>query len=529
MVSIPKILKVFRRPKEEKAVTKELPTKESIEKTLPENLIMKDFYSIRKPYAHVGIMVEKETGKLIYYVIEPILDEEETKALNFIREVIRNEDIEIPLELLKDKKSIETYLRRRSREIAKIYKLNLERDRLNKVIYYILRDSVGYGKLDVIMNDDMVEDVSCDGVGVPVYVWHRAYESMPTNIIFKSNEELESYIVRLVSMSGQQISVARPIAEGMLPEGFRLHALLSDVSRKGSSFTIRKFFVEPLTIIDLIKSGTISPELAGYFWLLIEYKRPIFIAGAMASGKTTLLNTLLSFVRPEMKIVTIEETPELNLVHENWVSLVIRPAYQVGVQEVSLFDLLKASLRMRPDYIVVGEVRGEEAYTFFQAIAVGHGGLCTIHADNIDSVIKRLISKPMEVPLQLIPMVNSLVLMGRLKRGDTIIRRALDVEEVVGINEKNEVVLSQAFQYNMKEDTINFTNKSIVVEKIAKFLQTDPSILFEEIKRRASIIEWMTRNNLRRKEDVAKVIRTYYTKPDLIMEHVRLNLKTLTI
>ncbi|MGC8948396.1 MAG: hypothetical protein ACP5OK_03555, partial [Thermoprotei archaeon] len=216
MVSIPKILKVFRRPKEEKVTAKELPTKESIEKTLPENLIMKDFYSVKKPYAHVGIMLEKETGKLIYYVIEPILDEEEINTFNLIREIIRNEDIDIPLDILKDKKSIETYLRRRTREIAKIYKINLSKDRLNKVIYYIIRDSIGYGKLDVIMNDDMVEDVSCDGAGIPVYVWHRAYESMPTNIIFKNTEELESYVVRLDSMSGQQISVARPVAEGML-------------------------------------------------------------------------------------------------------------------------------------------------------------------------------------------------------------------------------------------------------------------------------------------------------------------------
>jgi flagellar protein FlaI len=527
MASIFKILKIRKRPKEEKITTP--PTKESIEKTLPENLVMKDFYSIKKPYAHVGIMIEKETGKLIYYVIEPMLDEEETKALNFIREIIRNEDVNIPLDMLKDRKSIETYLKKRTREIAKTYKLNLSKDRLNKIIYYIIRDSIGYGKLDVIINDEMVEDISCDGANIPVYVWHRNYESMPTNIIFKTIDELESYVVRLVSISGQQISVARPVAEGMLPEGFRLHALLSDISRKGPSFTIRKFFVEPLTIIDLVKSGTISPELAGYFWLLIEHKRPIFIAGAMASGKTTLLNTLLSFVRPEMKIVTIEETPELNLVHENWVSLVIRPAYQTGVQEVALFDLLKASLRMRPDYIVVGEVRGEEAYTFFQAIAVGHGGLCTIHADNIDSVIKRLLSKPMEIPPQLIPMINSLVLMGRLKRGDTIIRRVLDVEEIEGMSEKNEAILNQAFKYNMRDDTIIFTNKSVIIEKIAKFLQIDSSILFEEIRKRASIIEWMANNNLRKKEDVAKVIRTYYTKPDLIMEHVRLNLKTLTL
>jgi flagellar protein FlaI len=184
---------------------------------------------------------------------------------------------------------------------------------------------------------------------------------------------------------------------------------------------------------------------------------------------------------------------------------------------------------MRPDYIVVGEVRGEEAYTFFQAIAVGHGGLCTIHADNIDSVIKRLLSKPMEIPPQLIPMINSLVLMGRLKRGDTIIRRVLDVEEIEGMSEKNEAILNQAFKYNMRDDTIIFTNKSVIIEKIAKFLQIDSSILFEEIRKRASIIEWMANNNLRKKEDVAKVIRTYYTKPDLIMEHVRLNLKTLTL
>jgi flagellar protein FlaI len=342
---------------------------------------------------------------------------------------------------------------------------------------------------------------------------------------FESVEELNSMIMRLAYKAGQQISIARPIVEGSIPEGYRIHLTLEEVSRKGSTFTIRKFREEPFTIIDLINYGTVSTDIGAYLWLLIENTRSIMICGATASGKTTLLNAMITFIRPEAKIITIEETRELRLPHENWIPLVSRPSFQPSVQDITLFDLLKSALRMRPDYIVVGEIRGEEAYTFFQALSVGHGGLCTIHAEGVDVAIRRLETRPMDIPRQLIPLINVLVLTGRVKIGESIKRRVLDVMELVGVDPRsNELVMNPLFKWDASSDSFTYTGKSYILDRIASIKQVNPKEIFDEYGRRREILDWMVRNNLRGFSDVSKVIRMYYYNPRDIYERTRLNI-----
>ena len=365
------------------------------------NEILLEVYSIQPPFAYVGILKELETGRLKYVVIEPILSEADIEAIERIKEYVL-EDRKIDLKTIKNEKLFINYLKSVIRKLIKKKKINIKEESIEKILYFLLRDLLYYGKIDIMMKDVEVEDVSCDGINTPIYVWHRRYESLPTNVMFTSYDELNSFIVRLAYKAGKQISIANPIVEGTLPEGYRVHLSHGEIARRGSAFTIRKFRKDPYTIIDLINFGTISSEAAAFMWLLIDLKKSTMIGGATAAGKTTLLNALAMLIRPEVKIVSIEEVAEIRLPHENWVPLIARPAVEKWVQDITLFELLKSALRMRPDYIIVGEIRGKEAYTFFQSIATGHAGICTIHAENVEYAIRRLESKPMNIPRLLI-------------------------------------------------------------------------------------------------------------------------------
>ena len=359
---------------------------------------------------------------------------------------------------------------------------------------------------------------NCDGYGLPVYVYHRDYEWMPTNVTFPTPEALDRFIRRLAYKAGQSITFARPIVEGPLPpEGFRVHLTLGEVSRRGSTFTIRKYSVEPYTIVDLLGFNTLSPTIAAYYWLLVDNVQSMMIAGPMASGKTTLLNAIAMLIRPEAKIVTIEDTPEIRLPHENWVPLITRPSFEPGVQDVTLFDLLKSALRQRPEFIIVGEIRGEEAYTFFQALAVGHGGLCTIHGETVEAVISRLESKPMNIPRVLIPLMKVITLTGRVKGPTGIVRRVIRVTEIIGIDPRtNEILLNDVFKWDPNKDSWTYSGRSYLLETISENKNIPLADVIEDLRKRSVILKWMLKKELRRFSDVAKVVRSYYQDPERV-------------
>lgn len=488
-------------------------------------ITFKEFYPVNPPFGYVGIKVEKETGRLLYLVIEPTMDESEKQTLSRLKTIIK-EEANVPLAVLKDQPTIEGYLRKRIDRTIKSFKLDVSKESLEKFNYYVKRDFLGYGIIDVLIRDQNIEDISCNGTGIPIYVWHRFYESLPTNVAFGSREELDSFVTRLAYKAGHQISVSSPILEGALPEGFRVHLTLEEVSKRGDTFTIRKIRANPFTIVDLINLGTISPHVAAYFWILVENLRSIIVAGATASGKTALLNSICSFIRPEMKVVTIEEVRELRL-HENWIPMVTRPSFQPGVQEVTLFDLLKSSLRQRPDCIIVGEVRGEEAYTLFQSISVGHGGLCTIHAENVETVEKRLLTKPMNIPPMLIPMMNAIVLIGRTKLRETVIRRVLDVSEIVGVDEKSgRALFRKICEWDPRSDTFTLNIKSLaesyVFKRITELKHISIGNLMEEMDRREVILRWMAKKSIKSYDEAAGIVRSYYLNPGEVYNRARL-------
>ncbi len=483
----------------------------------------KEFYPVNPPFGFVGIQIDEDTGKAQYITFEPSLDEEEEELLASLKETLLN-SADLSLELLNDEKKLDGYLRVKMDQVFKRFKRSIPDESREKFIYYLMRDFLGYGKIDLLMKDPNIEDISCNGIDTPIYVWHRNHESLPSNVKYESAERLNFIVTRIVYKTGNQISIAHPILEGTLPEGYRAHVTLDEVSKRGDTFTIRKFQPDPYTIIDLINFGTITPRIAAYFWILIEHLRSLMVVGAVASGKTSMLNAMCMFIRPEMKVVTIEEVRELRL-HENWIPLTTRTSFQPGVQEVTLFELLKSALRQRPDYIIVGEVRGEEAYTLFQSIAVGHGGLCTAHADSIDSIIQRLTARPMDIPEAMIPLMNVLVQIRRVEYDGVVARKAVEVTELIGIDDNGRLLMDQRFAWeggdNFKYNRPDENEKSIF-KLISQRDQIPFRKLEDELDRREIILQWMVKTGTKSYEDVAELVRNYYLNPDEVYNIARM-------
>ncbi len=286
-----------------------------------------------------------------------------------------------------------------------------------------------------------------------------------------------------------------------------------------------------ISIIDLINIGTFSEEMAAYFWVALENNSSIMVLGGTAAGKTTALNALACLVKPGNKIITIEETAELNLPHDNWVSLISRQSYGLGgsgVGEVSLFDLVKTSMRHRPDILIVGEIRGEEAYVLFQALATGHGGMATMHAENIDSAVKRLTSKPMEIAPAYIPLMNIVISIQRIhliKNGEKkAYRRVINVNEIVDF-EKYRTPISWNPAQDIHETRLD---KSVLLTSISQKSGVTKQELIEEIGKRKDVLHWMIEKNIRSYHDVAAIIGEYYARPNQIHEKVQTELEAIT-
>lgn len=377
----------------------------------------KEVYLLIEPYAYAAIAKEPKTGGMLYYVIEPTLLEEEKTLYSKIRSILV-EELDVDVRKIGSLEEAAKFLRGRVEATVKDYKLKIAAETLDKLMYYLSRDLVNLGRIEPLMRDHMIEDVSCDGPGVPLYVWHRQYESIPTNIRFDSTKELDNFVVKLAYLCNKHVSIASPMVDGGLPDGSRIQLTYAkEVTRHGSSFTIRRFKADPLTITDMISFNTMTSEIGAYFWYAIEKKACILIGGGTASGKTTLLNCVSMFIMPDDKVITIEDTPEMNIPHENWISSIARVGFgSIGSSaEISTFDLLKAAMRQRPDYVIVGEVRGEEAFTLFQAMATGHGGLSSLHADSVRAAIRRLESAPLNIPRTLLPTLHLIGVQSRLK------------------------------------------------------------------------------------------------------------------
>jgi flagellar protein FlaI len=485
-------------------------------KTLSKGVKIIDKYPLYEPFAQVIIIQDPKTGENKYILDELQLDPMERGIYLRILEILLAE-IESPKEEITDPRK---FFAEEAKKIVDKYRITLgwlPDVSWYKILYHAERDLVGFGKIDPLMRDPNIEDISCDGVQKPVYIWHRNFESLETNLQFESDEDVDNLVVKLVHMAGKHVSSAFPIVDASLPGKHRLAvAYRREITPFGTAFTIRKFRDDPYSIIDLINIGTFTEEMAAYLWICLENRASIMVLGGTAAGKTTALNALACLIKPGSKIMTIEETAELNLSHENWVSLISRQSYGLGgssVGEVALFDLVKTCMRHRPDLMIVGEVRGQEAYVLFQALATGHGGMCTMHAENVQSAVRRLTQKPMDISPAYIPLMNIVMSVQRVhlvKNGEKkAYRRVLSVNEIIDAEK-----FVNPFKWDpIKDQQAIDLEGSFLLGNFSERLGITREQLIAEMNRRTDVLRWMRKGNIRSYKEVASIIAEYYARP----------------
>jgi flagellar protein FlaI len=419
---------------------------------------------------------------------------------------------------LKDKErylkdSVSTFLESRNIKIDDLSK--------QKLMYYVVRNFVNYQKIDPLVMDENIEDISCDGVKVPIYIFHKVHSSIKTALTFKDDNELNSFIVYLGQRCSKQISVSEPILDGTTVEGHRVQATYSrEITTRGGTFTIRRYKEKPFTPTDLLKFGTASTELLAYLWLGVENGESMIIVGGPAAGKTATLNVVTMFIPPAAKIVSIEDTREINLPHQNWIPGTTRSG--TGERslagktagEIDMYDLVRASLRQRPNYIIVGEVRGKETYVMFQAMATGHTTYSTMHAESVKAMIHRLENPPISCPRILMTALNNVIILSHTKVKENVVRRIKEVVEIVGFEpETEELITNVVFEWNQKDDSYIYKGHSYLFDKIMALKNWTYDEMEQEFARRTKVLEYIYKKNIADYRDIWTIITNYYKDP----------------
>ncbi len=475
-------------------------------------------------FAYAKVYWDPASNSHVYDLRQPTMSDKMKEIYKKVKEMLEQR-LDVDFSKLK-KIEAKQFLSSQIDEVLRYFNLTISQNEKRILKYFMERDFTGLDAIEPLMQDPNIEDISCDGVGIPIFIFHRNPDvaSVATNVSFQSGEELDSFIIRLAQLAGKSISVAQPLLDGSLPDGSRIQATLgTDIARRGSNFTIRKFTEEPLTPVHLMNYGTIDSKILSYLWLTIDYGRSILVSGGTASGKTSLLNVLSLFIRPDKKIVSIEDTAELKLPHPHWVPSVARTTIAAeGKSEVDLFELLRESLRQRPDYIIVGEVRGKEAYILFQQISTGHPSLATIHSEDMERLVNRLTTPPISLPGGLISSLDIVVFVTRLRYKNKFVRKIVEVVEIVDFDEKNNApIYNRVYKWDPKTDKFIVDNKSIALKKISEFFGINEKEIQREIERRMAIIDWMKDNNITDYRDVHKVFSLYYTEPERVLSIIQ--------
>lgn len=504
----------FKQKEDELLLEEDLMVRLDIkQRTVPEGYFEVETYPLKPPFSYAYIVQSEDTAEYLYIVDELPLTRKEREAYARMKNILDYE--------LRAPEGEETLIESFHKQLPEIIdnhpKILKEIPTIGtkKILYYLERNIAGYGKIDPLMFDPYVEDISCSGINRPIFLWHRRYENIKTNVFFRDEEELEDFVMKLVHKSGKHVSIAFPIVDVTLPGKHRLAVTYGkEVTPAGTSFTIRKFREDPFTVIDLIKNETINESIAAYLWLLVENKMSLMIMGATGAGKTTALNAIACLTRPTYKIISVEEVAELNLPHENWVSTISRSGFGIESEgEIPLFDLIKSAVRHRPDLIIVGEVRGEEAFVLFQALATGHGGLCTIHAEDVETAIKRLTQPPMNIVPAIIPLMNCTIVVKHVRQpifdqsGKLLSsRKFVRVSEIKDVNTIHDIFTwdssADAFQENLAN--------SFLLKKIAKNLNISMEMLMEELENRKKMLLSMVEQNIRDYRSLNNALSKYY-------------------
>jgi archaeal flagellar protein FlaI len=482
--------------------------------------------AVTPPYSYARISYNDRTKEYLYEAIEPQLSRHERELLDHLKstltQIIGSEVASLSAQ---EKRSflrgeVETYLATRGITLSP---LSTER-----LIYYIQRDFVGFGPVDELIADPQIEDISCDGVEVPLFVFHSKYESVKTSVSFPDEESLNSFVIMLGQRCGKAVSVSSPILDGTTTEGHRVQATYGrEVTTRGGSFTIRRFKEKPFTPVDLVSSGSASEEMIAYFWLAAEQGESLIICGGPAAGKTSTLNAIALFIPPTSKIVSIEDTREVNLPHENWIPGATRSGTGdrgpdgKAAGEVDMFDLVRAALRQRPNYIIVGEVRGKETYTMFQAMATGHTTYSTMHADSVKSMVNRLENPPINTPRILLSALNNVIIQIQARTEKGVVRRLKQVLEIVGFEpETNELITNTVYEWDPGTDKFVFKGHSFLFDKITELKNYTHEDMDAEFQRRVAVIHYLVSKGINDHRQLWRLVSGYYKDPDEIMRRI---------
>ncbi|GAB6285801.1 MAG: hypothetical protein STSR0009_20020 [Methanoregula sp.] len=443
-----------------------------------------DTYWIEVPYVYIKIIRQGNQG-FTYTVVEPTITTREQIVLRetaiHLRKVIVYDD--------PDKPPVHQLSEEFTHRIIREFHPDVTDERLAILSYYLRRDLSGFGPLEALMHDPALEDISCNGDNLPVFIFHRTWGSLPTSVLFREGE-LDQFVLKLAQKANKQISLTNPMVDATLPDGSRLQVTYSNVvSLRGSSFTIRKFRAEPMTPLDLIRFGTYSTGILAFLWLVIEHRRSLIIAGGTASGKTSTMNAVSLFIPQNAKIVSLEDTHEIQLPHSNWLATLTRELTTHGMQgDIDLFSLLKSSMRQRPEYIIVGEVRGKEAQTLFQAMNTGHATLSTIHAGSVQETINRLTHEPISVPPVMFTALDLVINQSIYIAGNSRIRRCHAIHEIT-VDGEGTIIPRKLYEWDGQEDSFRkVAPSSRVLEEIAAMRGWTPEQVNEALRKREEFL-----------------------------------------
>jgi flagellar protein FlaI len=469
-------------------------------------------YPIVEPFSYAHIYFDRSKYDLVYEIIEPKLTENEEKIYRNVFFYIEKL-LYIKLSEINNLNDAINYLQRLYDFVLNDLGIQLGQSSYEKIFYYIFRDLYGYNKVDSLLRDPLIEDIECSGPNYPIFVVHRYFGNLKTNIIL-NDKEIRDLIEKFALRAGKHISYAEPILDATLPDGSRVNATYSqEITTHGPTFTIRKFREIPWTPIELIRLGSAIPEIFAYLWLAVEFRKNIIIIGGTASGKTTMLNAISMFIPPNARIVSIEDTREIRLYHPNWIPSVVKYSSDKN-REIDMFELLRMSFRQRPDYVIVGEVRGEEAYVMFQGMASGHSSLSTMHAENTRALISRLISPPINLSQTLIELLNVVVIMQHDNFLGTNLRRIKEVDEIIKYNKFNIAYKWNPFKREYLENPKKYLFRLIENEYGIKYKE-----LYEEYLTRVKLLYRLSELNISDFQTFSKIVQMYYYNKENVLKY----------
>ncbi|MGB9634883.1 MAG: type II/IV secretion system ATPase subunit, partial [Candidatus Micrarchaeia archaeon] len=473
----------------------------------------------------------KEDPRPVYELRSVSLGPYTLEFLEYLQEVVARRVVLEPSEIIDQRKAmlLEDRFYNTCMRISEESFPGLSEEGTRIIAGILLHNVYGLGRIELLMHDDALEEVVVNGSYEPIVVYHKKYGWLKTNIVFKSEDEIYNIATQIGRKSGKEINVMNPIMDAHLPNGNRVNASLFPISAYGDTITIRRFMREPWTIVDFISGNlnTLSTDMAAFLWQAIQYEMNMLVVGGTASGKTSTLNTLCALIPPSNRIITIEDTREINLPQYlkcNWVPLITRAPSAEGKGGVDMLSLMVASLRMRPDRVIVGEVRRrEEAEVLFEAMHTGHAVYSTIHADTGEQVMRRLTNPPFEIPNTELESLHLIVVMYRDRR--TGKRRVYEIDEVnLGVG--GEITLNRVYRWRARTDEFEKIGESTrVFGELSLHAGMSIDEIIEDIENKSKVLEWMKKNNVRSVDKIGSIMAVFYKNPDTVINAAEKGLK----